>query len=175
MTTFRKDPLLKIASVLLSFIQTVVVIAGVAIVAALPTMLVMKGWVIAEMASDKVPPEAFWGIMGLLALILVSLVMIWFFVRHLRRIVMTVADGDPFVPVNADRLAAMAWLSLGAWVVNIPTQALGSWLESVTEGSSINIGVGEDGTSLAMVLTLFILARVFRKGAEMREDLEGTV
>jgi len=105
-----------------------------------------------------------------------ALALTFFFIRHLRRIVLTVADGDPFVPVNATRLISMAWLALGVWVVGIPIRATGTWLESVTEGGSIQVGVGEGGgMSLALVLTLFILARVFRKGAAMREDLEGTV
>ncbi len=32
-----------------------------------------------------------------------------------------------------------------------------------------------DLTEILMVLTLFILARVFRQGAALREDLEGTM
>ena len=35
--------------------------------------------------------------------------------------------------------------------------------------------VGGDGSGVILVLVLFVLARVFRKGTEMREELEGTV
>lgn len=41
-----------------------------------------------------------------------------------------------------------------------------------------DLNVGGDGFSLTgimIVLLLFILARVFRRGAAMREDLDGTV
>ncbi len=34
---------------------------------------------------------------------------------------------------------------------------------------------GISGNGLLLMLILFILARVFRKGAEMRAELEGTV
>ncbi len=175
MSDFRQDPLLGIARIILSFFLTVACMAGAAIVVALPLLLVFQRPVIAELVADGAPAAAFWGILGLLVLVGAMLALIFFFLRHLRRIVDTVAGGDPFVPDNADRLQAMAWLSLGAWAVNIPLQALGGWVEAVTEGTSINIGVGDDGTSLALVLTLFILARVFRKGSDMRADLEGTV
>ncbi len=175
MSRFRHDPLLAIARFILSFGLVIVSIGGAAIVVALPLLLIFRSAVIGELASEGAPPEAFWGIMGLLVLVGAMLVLVFFFLRHLRRIVDTVAGGDPFVPENADRLQAMAWLSLAAWGLNIPLQILGDWVESVTEGGSIQIGVGDDGTSLVLVLTLFILARVFRKGSDMRADLEGTV
>ena len=175
MNRFSQDPLLGFARIVLSFFIVVVCIAGAALVVALPLLLALQGPVIAELAADGAPAAAFWGILGLLVMAAAMLVLVFFFLRHLRRIVDTVAEGDPFVPDNAARLQAMAWLSLAAWVVNIPIQMLGDWVDSVTEGGSIHIGVGEDGTRLALVLTLFILARVFRKGSDMRADLEGTV
>jgi Fe-S cluster assembly ATPase SufC len=47
----------------------------------------------------------------------------------------------------------------------------------VTEGSVTFHGQvgGLDMTGILLVIILFILARVFRHGAAMREDLEGTV
>jgi hypothetical protein len=40
-------------------------------------------------------------------------------------------------------------------------------------GNDVDFGLSFGGVLLALVL--FILARVFRKGAEMRAELEGTV
>jgi hypothetical protein len=48
----------------------------------------------------------------------------------------------------------------------------------VPVGGDINgfdIGFGLSPAGVAFVLLLFILARVFRQGAAMRDDLEGTV
>ena len=39
----------------------------------------------------------------------------------------------------------------------------------------IDTDFGFDGGGILLILILFILARVFRHGAAMREDLEGTV
>ena len=39
----------------------------------------------------------------------------------------------------------------------------------------VGSGDGFSLTGILMVLILFILARVFKRGAEMREELEGTV
>jgi hypothetical protein len=97
----------------------------------------------------------------------------FYFMRHLYRIIGTVGDGDPFVPVNARRLSAMGWISVAVHVVSIPTAALAKWTQSVTHDMHFQVDLPLSGLFLALVL--FILARVFREGTRMREDLEGTV
>lgn len=176
MSRFREDPLLGLARIILTIALGIIGFVFIGLVIALPAMLVFKGAVIAEIVSEGGPAELYWGIFGLFAGAAVALGLTFFFIRHLRRIVMTVSDGDPFVPVNATRLVSMAWLALGVWVVGIPIRAIATWVEVIGEGSGVNVSVGEDGSmSLALVLTLFVLARVFRMGSRMREDLEGTV
>jgi len=96
----------------------------------------------------------------------------------LKRIVDTVGEGDPFVPENARRLTQMAWLSLGVQLAALPIGAIGLWIEEVTEGkggADITVDSGLSGNGLLLMLILFILARVFRQGAAMRAELEGTV
>lgn len=80
---------------------------------------------------------------------------------------------DPFQIRNADHLGVMAWLALAI-------QILGSimWLlplEVVAIGSRIKLHDGLSVAGIVLVLLLFVLARIFRHGAEMRSDLEGTV
>ena len=91
----------------------------------------------------------------------------------MRRIVDSVGGGDSFAPVNADRLRAMVWLTLAIQAVGIPCEAIALWIGHVTEGNDIDFGLSIGGLLLALVL--FILARVFRRSAEMREELEGAV
>ena len=43
------------------------------------------------------------------------------------------------------------------------------------ENADITIDAGLDIEGILLALILFILARVFRHGARMRDDLEGTV
>jgi len=99
---------------------------------------------------------------------------VWVFLWLLKAIVDTVAAGDPFAPGNADRLRKMGWLMLVIQLVAAPIMA---WMEWRVKADLGQIGPDYhiDGSGLLMVLTLFILARVFHHGAAMRQDLEGTV
>jgi hypothetical protein len=106
------------------------------------------------------------------------LVAIYFF-RVLRAIVRSVAEGDPFNRANPGRLTRLAWLSTILWAVDL---AYILWDTPSLAGTTPTDVIGvlaADGISHAFSLvgpiTLFILARVFRHGAAMREDLEGTV
>ena len=100
------------------------------------------------------------------------------FFGKLRAIVATVGEGDPFAPENADRLNLMAWLTLLGQAFMIPIAGLGllaaKWAEPM-ENSDVTIDAGFDIEGILLAIILFILARVFKHGAAMREDLEGTV
>lgn len=85
--------------------------------------------------------------------------------------------GDPFIPDNARRLEAMAWLLLGVTILAVVVGELRSALANLADpqgAHAIDYSL-YDLHSLLIVLILFILARIFRHGAAMREDLEGTV
>ena len=91
---------------------------------------------------------------------------------RLADIIASVGDGDPFVPENTARLERMAWLSVGVQLCMIA-------LVPVTAMLAPRIG-GGDGLDLSLegfvtALILFVLARVFRHGTMLRDDLEGTV
>lgn len=101
------------------------------------------------------------------------------FFRVLRTIVRSVADGDPFNRANPGRMSRLAWLALGLWAVDLLFVAF--QVPTLVETGSPDI-VGklaaqgfDRAISLIAPVTLFILARVFRHGVEMRDDLEGTV
>ena len=77
-----------------------------------------------------------------------------------------------FEPANADRLTRMGWYALGATVAGWLVGAMGHVLEQEFEGLEVSVSpIG----GLVLVITLFVLARVFRHGAAMRDDLNGTV
>ena len=116
------------------------------------------------------PPTRFLWIFGPPVVLLLTLG--FQFLRTLRRIVVSVGDGDPFTTANADRLRAMTWIALAIQAISI-----GAILLSVYFGgrkSEIDASMGAV-TGTLMALILFILARVFRVGTEMRSELEGTV
>lgn len=176
-----RDPLLTAARILLVFLIGILAFVVIMVAIGLPAMLIFKDSVIAEMASEGIANGA--QLIGPLALLMAAVIgllalAIWFLVL-LRRIVNSVGEGDPFVPINADRLRHMGWLALAGQLAIIPLAGIGLWIAELVGDQGENIRADVDGgfslSGLLLVLVLFILARVFRHGATMREDLEGTV
>lgn len=175
------DLLLLAGQVLAIFLQIAIAIGALALVIALPLVLFFQGEINAELVKEfegAVGAFPLAAVMGAIALALIAIGLAFVFFGKLRAIIATVGEGDPFAPENADRLSIMAWLLLAIQIIAIPLGGLGlliaRWAEPL-ENAEINIDAGMDLTSILMVIILFILARVFRHGAAMREDLEGTV
>ena len=93
--------------------------------------------------------------------------------KRLLSIVETVRAGDPFVPVNAQRLQTIAWVLLALQVLSVVIGAIGKAISTPAHPVDIDAGFSIIGW-LAVLLT-FLLARVFAAGTLMREDLEATV
>ncbi len=181
MTSITRDPLLAIANGLLWFLMALMALGATACVVAAPFVVIFQDRISVEIVKE-VPTAPAPEIIGAILLVLVCaailLGVLFRIFQLLKRIVATVGEGDPFVPANAARLTQMAWLALGAQLATIPVTAMGLWLDEVSEGGAhgdIHLGGGIDFGGLLLMLILFILARVFRKGAEMRDELEGTV
>lgn len=90
---------------------------------------------------------------------------------RLLAIVESVRAGTPFVPDNARRLRAIAWLLLVLQLMDLGYGIMVMSLRPVTEEMDWSFSI----TGWLAVLLLFVLAGVFREGARMSEDLEGTV
>jgi len=94
-----------------------------------------------------------------------------FVLFKLRQVMATVAQGDPFVPVNAKRLRAIAG-GLGALLV---AQSLGGLLVppavQIAARSEFHFNFG----LFLATLVVLVLAEVFREGARLRADAEGTI
>lgn len=174
MATVTKDPLLMIAKGIIYFMLGMIAFAGIIVGICSPGVLIFGG----EFA-DAATIELTMNARLLLAAFLLAVAGVLFlgfrFFLHLLRIVQSVGEGDPFVPANADRLTAMAWLMLAINVISVPLAGFGVYIASMAGENPGNVDAGVDFGGLLLILTLFILARVFRKGTEMREDLEGTV
>ena len=170
------DKLLFFTRLALTVLMALTIFAAVAALLTLPILYFRYDRVAAEMATSGIRREAIpWVVFMVLGGILLS-VLAFFFLRHLRRIVDSVSDGDPFVPVNADRLRHMAWLAVAMQVVLVAITPTILWFDALPHKQ--NVHHNSDGLSFAalvLALLLFILARVFRVGSAMREELEGTV
>jgi len=178
--TLVKDPLLTAARILLVFFIAVVGFATVAIALGSPATLVFEDRIVAAFVDEGVADAA--RIFPALPIVMLGCAVLLalgvYFLILLRRIVNSVGDGDPFVPVNASRLSRMGWAVLAGQVLSIPIGRAVVWIATiVADDSEVHVGddFGFSGSSLLLMLVLFILARVFRQGAAMREELEGTV
>lgn len=91
---------------------------------------------------------------------------------RLGAIVDSVAAGAAFSIANAGRLRTIAWALLATQAIDL---VWGLVAVQASEASGEYLGWSFALTGWLAALMLFILARVFRDGARMREELEGTV
>ena len=177
--TAKRDLLLTAARLLLMIFIGVLSFAAAAIALAIPLVIGFQGRVLAEAAAKGVEagPELIGAILIVLAGVAALLALAVYFLVLLRRIVLSVGEGDPFIPQNAERLSRMGWAALIGQLASIPAGAMVLWIASQIEDSpgDAQSDLGISASGILLTLVLFILARVFRRGAEMREELEGTV
>ncbi len=92
---------------------------------------------------------------------------------QLRKILSTLADGDPFVPENAPRLTHIA-IAIGlVEVIRMASVLILAATVDLGEGYKANINI-----SLSVwgaVIVLFILAQVFKEGTRLREEEKMTI
>jgi len=114
-------------------------------------------------------------VMIILVIAMASLALVYDFVTRLAQIIDTVGQGDPFTGANAKRLTRMGWTAIAIQALAIPSELLSGWLQPQLTEHTFSVNSNFSFTGIGLALVLFILARIFRKGTEMREDLEGTV
>jgi hypothetical protein len=182
MATPKKDPLLAISHVVLVLADILFIFSIAMVVIGLGAVLtVQRGEVLADLAAAGAPGGAYRAVVAALFFVLALLSFGMLFVRQLRSIVKSVDQGDPFEPENATRLARMGWYAIGVLACQLAiapiAAAYGQYADAFEGGSDADAIVASNPSLAALVVAvlLFILARVFRKGAEMRDDLEGTV
>ena len=90
------------------------------------------------------------------------------------RIVDSAATGDPFVVGNAERLNRIGWLLLAIQGVGLTTKI---FIVELPKKLSADLHFGFDASlsGLFAILLVFVLAQIFRRGSQMRDELEGTV
>ncbi|MBJ7456172.1 MAG: DUF2975 domain-containing protein [Thermoleophilia bacterium] len=97
------------------------------------------------------------------------------------RVVRSLREGDPFNRRNARRLTAAALIvMIGGTAVGVVDAMVGlvfatEAAEALGDDSAVAPGTGLSFLPIAIGLVLGVLAEVFRRGAAMREELEGLV
>ena len=162
------DPLLGTAVVLLTVALVGTVISQVAAVVGLVVMLATA------------PPwshpfgDAAWDPVSSLILAVAALAVIAGGIAKVLAIIGSVAEGEPFAPANADRIEALGWSVLQLAVIGWIAGRLEVPIGSTFRGFDVSVSLS-GSNALAFALVLFVLARVFRHGNRLAQDLEGTV
>ncbi len=178
MTRILRDPFLRFGAVIVKTSQYLFALAAALVLLSAPLSVVFADKLLRAVQQHFAIADSHYPVGSVVALLLfVSAVLVlwWMFFRYLTQIVDTVVEGDPFIASNAKRLQHMALLLLTIQLIYIPTAALGLIVETAFKGPTSEVDVFWDFTGLLMVITLFIFARVFRHGTDMRSDLQGTI
>lgn len=123
-----------------------------------------------EARADGVPA-------GRLVAALVGLVVfapgIAYICAQLRRILSTLAEGDPFLPENAPRLTRIAIAIAAIELIRMCSVLILAATVDLGEGyvANININLAVWGA----VIVLLILAQVFKEGTRLREEEKMTI
>lgn len=109
---------------------------------------------------------------GLAMLVLALLVF-----QAIHQIVESAIGGDPFIVSNADRLARVGWLLVGIYGVQLLMNGVMTAIVPKQLEGHFRFDLGNDLSpqTIIAILLVFVLAQIFRHGARMRADLEGTV
>lgn len=91
----------------------------------------------------------------------------------LLRMLVTVEAGDPFIMVNAARLQTIGWALLAIQLLDLGFGAAVAWIVSL--GAEVGSGWQPSVLGWLAVLLVFVLARVFKIGSRMRDEIEMTV
>jgi hypothetical protein len=176
------DLLLLAGKVITVFMQGVMAFGAAVLVLVIGAMAFSHGSIQEQLIAETGRADLVLRLFASLGVLLIGFAIVaalFVFFGKLRAIINTVGEGDPFVPPNAERLSLMAWLMLGVqllvWAAIPFALQLVDFVRVFGEDSDIKIDGGFDVSGILLIIILFILARVFRHGAAMREDLEGTV
>jgi hypothetical protein len=101
------------------------------------------------------------------------LVLLW----QMRRLLLSVREGDPFTATNVRRLRGIGFLLLFGYPLVV------FLVQIIEQQLALSSQVGELGTRFpgnfgpapVVALGVFVLAQVFAHGVRLREDVEGTV
>ena len=116
--------------------------------------------------------------LGIAALLALLTYVLWLgsrFFLLLAQIIETVGQGDPFIEENANRLRSMGLINLIVFAISAFAVAGIVAFTGIFDTTAEDLTLEVSFESLFLAVLLFILSRVFRHGAIMREDLEGTV
>lgn len=170
-----RDPLLSSARIVVGLLMGLFLAVGVVTIGLVVILTFYRGEVMERIATADSGAMGYPHILLALVLIVALMAASFLFMRELRRMIGSVELGDPFQPFNADRLRRMGWLTVGSQLILIALAGIGMAFDGMRPALMAEDALNAAMGGFLLALVLFILARVFRLGAAMRDDLEGTV
>lgn len=176
MTEIADNRILRVTRLLVYLIMGLVAMAG-AVIAAVSVILPFF-WTdaVAELGKTNPgldPAALLPNMLSVFALGILVLGLIWTIMRKLLAVIASVEDGNPFIRANALRLKTIGWLMVGLQIVGVPLAIAAVKAADMFGESDTGLDISLNG--ILAILLVFILAGIFERGAEMREELEGTV
>ena len=113
---------------------------------------------------------------GAVAAVAVYMAGLVFIVGRLRRVFVTLTQGDPFQPLNVRRLRLIGFTLAGIELFSYAVRGVAGWWQARSDiDFDMNFVQGFDLTIWFAVLVVFVLAEVFREGARLRHEAELTI
>lgn len=171
-----RDPLLSIARLVVGLLMGLFIFVSVVVAIGLTAILtVQRGEIMERAAAANGGPAGYFLIILAFVLIIALMAISFLFMRELNRLIGSVGQGDPFQPFNADRLRRMGWLTVASQLLLVGLASIGMAFDGIRPALMAEDALNAAMGGLLLALVLFVLARVFRLGAAMRDELEGTV
>lgn len=176
MSKIADTRILRITKLLVFVIMGFVAFGGV--ILALVSVGLPLFWTeaLAELAKEKPGIDTsslLPSLLSIFALAILMLGLVWAMMRKLLAIIDSVEDGNPFIKANAIRLRVIGWIMVGVQIIGLPlATAAGNVADLFGEN---DVGFDPPLNGVLAILLVFILAGIFERGTEMREELEGTI
>lgn len=164
---------------------TVVVLWGLLVLASLVTLALMAAGLFRVTGIGPEMPDAFLRFLQLdiviaLPLGVAAILAMLFIADRLRRILVTLIEGDPFVPENAGHLRAIAIAIAVYQIIRYGAHGIIALMftvfgRPVESGVSIQPQFGLNIGAWIAVIALLVLAEVFREGTRLRDEQKLTI
>jgi hypothetical protein len=168
----NNDPLLIAGRVMSVLLMGMTLLVTILLVTLVPVTLFMPEWLFEE---AEVSRSAIGAVMAILLLTAIVTAGAFYFFRLLGQMIKSAGEESPFSIENANRLSRMGWIALIFQIASFPISALAAYLGHLLPEGNFAVDFEFSLTGLLLAIVLFILARVFKLGAAMHDDLEGTV
>lgn len=176
MSKIADTRILRITKLLVFLIMGFVAFGGV--ILALVSVGLPLFWTeaLAELAKEKPGIDTsslLPSLLSIFALAILMLGLVWAMMRKLLAIIDSVEDGNPFIKANAIRLRVIGWIMVGVQIIGLPLATVAGNVADLFGENDVGFDPPLNG--VLAILLVFILAGIFERGTEMREELEGTI